>query len=49
MAPAHILGYFLRKRKTRVFPYFIGACELFAMTLLIFFTTATWRRIKTTE
>ena len=37
-----ILGYFLQKRKTRLSPYFIGVCELFATTLLIFFTTATW-------
>lgn len=32
---------FLIKRKTRAFPYFIGGCELFATTLLIFFTTST--------
>ena len=37
-----ILGYFLRKRKTRVFSYFIGLRELFFTTLFIFFTTATW-------
>ena len=36
-----ILGYFLLKRKTRVFPYFIGLYELFTTTLFIFFTTAT--------
>jgi hypothetical protein len=42
MAPAFIFGYFLPKRKTRVFPYFIGVCELFSTTLFIFFTTATW-------
>jgi len=27
MAPAHILGYFLIKRKARFFPYFIGLYE----------------------
>jgi hypothetical protein len=42
MAPALILGIFLIKRKTRVFPYFIGVYELFTMTLFIFLSTATW-------
>jgi len=42
MAPAHILDYFLAKRKTRFFPYFIGVCELFTTTLLILLATATW-------
>ena len=43
MAPILSLGYFLIKRKTRVFPYFIGLYELFTTTLLIFLTTATWK------
>jgi len=42
MAPAPILDYYLLKRKTRVFPYFIGVCELFITTLFMFFTTPTW-------
>ena len=42
MAPAYILSYFLIKRKTRVFPLFMGLYELFTTTLFIFFTTATW-------
>ena len=42
MAQSPILGYFLIKRKTRVFPYFIGVCELFTTTLLILLATATW-------
>ena len=37
-----IWGYFLRKRKTRVFPYITWVCELFSTTLFIFFTNATW-------
>jgi len=36
---------FFRKRKTRVFPLFMGLYELFTTTLLIFFTTATWRLV----
>jgi len=44
MAPAHILDYFSAKRKARFFPYFIGLCELFTTTLLILFTTSTWRK-----
>lgn len=46
MAPAHILGYFSAKRKTRVFPYITWVCELFATTLFVFFTTATWTLIS---
>jgi len=42
VAPTSILGYFLIKRKTRFFPYFIGVCELFTTTLLILLATATW-------
>jgi len=41
VAPAPIFGYFLIKRKTRVFPLFMGLYELFTTTLLIFFATAT--------
>ena len=37
-----ILGYFLTKGKTRVFPYIIWVCELFSTTLLIFASKATW-------
>lgn len=37
-----ILGYFPRKRKTRVSSYIIWVCELFSTTLFIFLTTATW-------
>ena len=37
-----ILGYFLIKRKTRVFPLFMGLYELFTTTLLILLATATW-------
>lgn len=36
-----ILGYFLLKRKTRIFPYFIGVCELFTTILFILLATAT--------
>ena len=43
-----ILGYVLRKRKTRVFPYIIWVCELFSTTLLVFLTTATWACIIST-
>jgi len=39
-----ILGYFLLKRKTRVFPLFIGVCELFTTTLFIFLSTSTWAK-----
>ena len=38
MAPALILGYFLIKRKTRVFPLFMGLYELFTTTLFILLT-----------
>ena len=34
-----------RKRKTRVFPLFMGLCELFTTTLLILLATATWRLV----
>lgn len=34
MAPAHILGNFLIKRKTRVFPYFIGVASYFPQHIL---------------
>ena len=37
-----ILGIFLRKRKTRVFPLFMGLYELFTTALLILLPTATW-------
>ena len=46
MAPTPILGYFLQKRKTRVFPLFMGLYELFTTTLLIFLATATWTLIS---
>ena len=30
------------EQKKLAIPYFIGICEIFTMTLFIFFTTATW-------
>jgi len=42
MAPGLILGIFLSKRKTRVFPYISWVCELFSTALFILLATATW-------
>ena len=42
VAPAPILGYFLIKRKTHVFPYFMRVCESSYTTIFILLATATW-------